>query len=248
MNKAITLFLSFILALTFIMQSASAAPVSTAGFFQVGHADTGVIYGPMIPVVEPVTLPVSQPLPARSGSDNLLGTILKAIPSTLPYEVQSGDSLYLIAAKFGTDIATLQQMNNIQDPSFLKIGQELQIPNQEKKQIDTGHKITKVLSADLTAYTAGPESTGKAPGDPGYGVTASGAYVQDGHTIAVDPRIIPMGTKVYIEGLGIRVAEDTGGAIQGNRIDVYMSDLTAAIQFGYKKNIKVYVLDNQANA
>ncbi|MCX7569935.1 3D domain-containing protein [Tumebacillus sp. DT12] len=242
-NKMMTLFFSLILALTFTSTGAMAAPASTIGFFTVGEADTGVFYGPMLPAVETTIL--KQPLPARSGSENLLGNLLTMVPATLPYQVQAGDSLYVIAAKFGTDIATLQQMNNIQDAAFLKIGQELAIPNQEKKQIDSGHKIKKILSADLTAYTAGPESTGKSPGHPAYGITASGAYVKDHHTIAVDPRVIPMGTKVYIEGIGIRVAEDTGGAIKGNRIDVYMSDLNAAIQFGYKRDIKVYVLEEE---
>jgi 3D (Asp-Asp-Asp) domain-containing protein len=244
MNKVFQMFLGFILALTFWSAPAWAAPVSTSPFFQVGQADTGMFYGPMLPSL-PETIPLNQPLPARSGSD-LLGAMLKMIPATLTYEVQAGDSLYRIAAKFGTDIATLQQINKLHNPNFLSIGQALQIPNHEQKQLDTGHRITKVLSADLTAYTAGPESTGKHPGDPGYGVTSSGAYVKDNHTIAVDPQVIPIGTRVYIEGLGIRVAEDTGGAIKGNRIDVYMSDLGAAIQFGYKKNVLVYMLEEAA--
>ena len=47
----------------------------------------------------------------------------------------------------------------------------------------------------------GPESTGKSPGDPGYGVTASGAYVKDGHTIAVDPRLMPSGQLKLVQEL-----------------------------------------------
>src|SRR5690606_5056518 len=84
----------------------------------------------------------------------------------------------------------------------------------------------------LTAYTAGPESTGKNPGHPAYGITASGAHVQSGVTIAADPRVIPMGSKVYIENVGTRVVQDTGGAIKGNRIDVYIPNLSQARQFG----------------
>ncbi|WP_162198436.1 G5 and 3D domain-containing protein [Paenibacillus wulumuqiensis] len=98
------------------------------------------------------------------------------------------------------------------------------------------------LQAELTAYTAGLESTGKQPGDAGYGVTASGAIVAEGQTVSVDPRVIPMGWWMYIEGVGYRKAEDTGSAIKGNKIDVYMKDLDAARSFGRKSGVRVYVI------
>lgn len=102
---------------------------------------------------------------------------------------------------------------------------------------------TSLGTFTLTAYTAGPESTGKSPGDPGYGVTASGAPVSEGVTIAVDPSVIPLGSRVYIEGIGYRTAQDTGGAIKGNRIDVYIDSLTEARLFGVKKNVRVMLVD-----
>lgn len=61
--------------------------------------------------------------------------------------------------------------------------------------------------------------------------TASGARAEAGVTIAVDPRIIPYGTKVRING-HIYTAQDTGGGIKGNRIDVYFDDHQEALQFG----------------
>ena len=54
----------------------------------------------------------------------------------------------------------------------------------------------------------------------GDGITASGAPVTAGLTIAVDPEIIPLGSVVYIEDVGVRVAQDIGGAVQGYCIDV----------------------------
>lgn len=60
------------------------------------------------------------------------------------------------------------------------------------------------------------------PGMDGRGITKMGTTVEAGHTIAVDPDIIPLGTRVYIEGIGYRVAEDTGGAIKGKHIDIYV--------------------------
>ena len=53
-------------------------------------------------------------------------------------------------------------------------------------------------------------------------ITATGKKPQINHTIAVDPRVIPLGSKVYIEGMGTYYAEDTGGAIKGNILDVFV--------------------------
>lgn len=97
------------------------------------------------------------------------------------------------------------------------------------------------ISMVASAYTAGYESTGKNPGDRNYGVTRSGTRVRPG-VVSVDPRVIPLGSKLYIEPLGIYcIAEDTGSAIKGNRIDIYMESLSEARSFG-KRNVKVYIL------
>jgi len=104
-------------------------------------------------------------------------------------------------------------------------------------------KASEVLkNVTLTAYTAGPESTGKSEGDKNYGITASGTTVKEGRTIAVDTSVIPMGWWVYIEGVGLRRAEDKGGAIKGKKIDVYFEDVDVATKFGKKKGITVYVI------
>ncbi|MHB1274582.1 MAG: 3D domain-containing protein [Candidatus Humimicrobiaceae bacterium] len=62
-------------------------------------------------------------------------------------------------------------------------------------------------------------------------ITATGKEVYEG-IIAVDPKIIPLGTEVEIKDLGKFVAEDTGGKIKGNRIDIYFSSKTEAKKFG----------------
>jgi uncharacterized protein YabE (DUF348 family)/3D (Asp-Asp-Asp) domain-containing protein len=104
-------------------------------------------------------------------------------------------------------------------------------------------KAKKVLkNVTLTAYSAGVESTGKDENHPQYGVTASGAKVKEGRTIAVDPKVIPIGWWVYIEGVGFRRAEDKGSAIKGNKIDVYYDSHTHAEKFGKKSGYTVYVL------
>jgi uncharacterized protein YabE (DUF348 family)/3D (Asp-Asp-Asp) domain-containing protein len=104
----------------------------------------------------------------------------------------------------------------------------------------TAKKVLKNVT--LTAYSAGEESTGKKKGDPGYGKTASGTTVQQGRTIAVDPDVIPLGWWVYIDGIGLRRAEDTGGAIKGNKIDVYYDSEAYVKRFGVKRGYTVYVI------
>ncbi|OBZ15516.1 3D domain-containing protein [Bacillus sp. FJAT-26390] len=101
---------------------------------------------------------------------------------------------------------------------------------------------TVLKNFTLTAYSAGVASTGKDSDHPDYGITASGSRVKEGRTIAVDPKVIPIGWWVYIEGIGFRRAEDTGSAIKGNKIDVYFDSNKTANKFGRKKGFTVYVL------
>jgi 3D (Asp-Asp-Asp) domain-containing protein len=96
---------------------------------------------------------------------------------------------------------------------------------------------------EVTAYTAGFESTGKNIGDKGYGITASGTTVQPNHTIASDWDMLPVGTQVMFEGdNNIYTVEDKGGAIKGKRIDIYMEGKADAIQFG-RQLLHVYLVE-----
>ncbi len=101
--------------------------------------------------------------------------------------------------------------------------------------------VEKTYQCMLTAYGPGFESTGKHPGDPAYGITASGRIALPRHTVAVDPRLIPLGSLMYIDGIGYRVAEDVGGAIRGQHIDLYFPNDTDAVKFGVKSHVKVFV-------
>ena len=100
---------------------------------------------------------------------------------------------------------------------------------------------------EASAYTAGYASTGKNPGDPYYGITRSGTRVRPG-VVAVDPKVVPLGTKLYVESTdrtpdyGLASAEDTGSAIKGNKIDLFFENREDALRFGRRK-VKVYILD-----
>jgi 3D (Asp-Asp-Asp) domain-containing protein len=161
----------------------------------------------------------------------------------LTYRVNRGDTLYQISRSFGVTPQLIIDLNGIANPNSLQIGQKLQIPSALGADSPNGQSIQRVMTSTLTAYTAGVESTGKSPSHPQYGITFSGKKATEGRTIAVDPKVIPLGSTVYIEGIGLRQAEDTGSAIKGTRIDVFMTDVRLARQFGVKKNVKVYVLN-----
>lgn len=75
----------------------------------------------------------------------------------------------------------------------------------------------------------------------GHGITATGMAARHG-IVAVDPSVIPLGSRLYIPGYGLAIAADTGGDINGNRIDLCMEDYYDAISFG-RREVKVYILD-----
>lgn len=68
----------------------------------------------------------------------------------------------------------------------------------------------------------------------GHGITYTGTKATVERTIAVDPRLIPYGTRVYIEGYGWRIAEDCGGAVNYNHIDVLVDTHDQALELGTK--------------
>ncbi|MBT2656204.1 LysM peptidoglycan-binding domain-containing protein [Bacillus sp. ISL-18] len=95
----------------------------------------------------------------------------------------------------------------------------------------------KEITVKATAYTASCEGCS--------GTTATGVDLKanpDAKVIAVDPKVIPLGSKVYVEGYGVATAADTGGAIKGNRIDVFISTEHEALKWG-NKHITIKIID-----
>lgn len=97
-------------------------------------------------------------------------------------------------------------------------------------------EISLIGTFEATAYTDDVQSQGKWVGQ-----TASGIKPQVG-VIAVDPKIIPLGTELYIEGYNnnkICIAGDTGGAIKGYKVDLFYDTKNECMEFG-RRNIKIY--------
>ena len=185
------------------------------------------------------------------------------------YTVKSGDTLYAISSKYNISVDQLMAWNNLSSTliypgdQFKVDGQAVQTSapssnsssskestsskesssnesaetaTQTSTNKDTSNDVIKEFTAEATAYTAFCKGCS--------GVTAIGIDLRanpDQKVIAVDPSVIPLGSKVYVEGYGTAIAGDTGGAINGNRIDVFMPDREDALDFG-RKSVKVQVL------
>ena len=94
-------------------------------------------------------------------------------------------------------------------------------------------RSSRAIVMEASAYLAGD-------GD-GAGITATGVPAVRG-IAAVDPDVIPLGTRLFIPGYGEAIAADTGGAIVGNKIDLVMDSYGEAMEFG-RQDVTVYVLD-----
>lgn len=98
-----------------------------------------------------------------------------------------------------------------------------------------GYSYSKVIQAKATAYCD-------------KGKTASGIQSKEG-VVAVDPRVIPLGTRLYIESTdgswsyGVCLAGDTGGLIKGNRVDLFYDEYDECIQFG-RRSCNIYILSD----
>ena len=110
-------------------------------------------------------------------------------------------------------------------------------------EVGTADPATKTSTIDGYQYTSALSvtATGYTPYDAGCsGITSTGTVAKKG-SIAVDPRVIPYGTELYIPGYGYGIAEDCGGAIKGNKIDLCYETKNEAFSWG-RRNVTIYIL------
>lgn len=176
------------------------------------------------------------------------------------YTVKKGDTLSDIALTYNVTLDSLMLNNlEIQNPHEIYPGQKLVIPDGkniefEKRyavDIPEGYKLWKKVECTLTAYTPtgkGLMHGGKKNWEDGKTSTGKDAFVYNG--VAVDPDIIPYKTMVFIPGVGMKVADDTGGRMRraGRRgefhIDIRTSSYSRAMDFGRRKSF-VYLFLNK---
>ena len=102
-----------------------------------------------------------------------------------------------------------------------------------EKSVEEFPKFERTLYVEATAYSSQDSGLGK--------FTARGNPVGRG-IISVDPNVIPLGTRVYIPGYGEAIADDIGGAIKGNVIDIAFDTYEEAIAFG-RQHIEIYIIE-----
>lgn len=167
-------------------------------------------------------------------SSNTVSELQDAI-STLTYLIPTLNSSTVIA----TANDSIYQGNLKVEEINAKAEAEAAIPSRGESITDTstpgvssGSTALSTLTMQSTAYTGGTlTATGTKPVyNPG-GIS----------TIAVDPSVIPLGSKVYVSGYGIAIAADTGGAINGNIIDLYFNSEADCIAWG-RRNVTVEIL------
>ena len=160
------------------------------------------------------------------------------------YVVQPGDNLYSISKAFGVTVDELAELNGINAPDVIYPGETIAIDEAAatRRQMELATQLstdddTLTLTMTATAYTAYCEGCS--------GITKDGTDIRANphlKVIAVDPTIIPLGTRVWVEGYGEAIAADIGGAIKGNIIDVFIPSHEEALQWG-RKSVKVRILE-----
>ncbi len=115
---------------------------------------------------------------------------------------------------------------------------EKEATEQAAAQAATTQPVGQTFIMESTAYSSDPADT-----LGGGTVTATGQnLLTNPMAVAVDPNVIPLGTRLYVEGYGEAIASDTGGAIKGNIVDVHFSTYEQCIQWG-RRQVKVTILE-----
>ena len=129
----------------------------------------------------------------------------------------------------------LAKERKIQAQKLLEKRKKEQEEKEKQAQSAPKNVSGRTITMRSTAYTSDPSENG------GYSTTAMGTAIRYG-VAAVDPNVIPLGTRLYIEGYGYARAEDTGGAIKGNKIDLVFGSKSQSNRWG-RRTVRVTILN-----
>ena len=143
-----------------------------------------------------------------------------------------------IAAKEKAEKAAAEKAAKEQAAREAQAAAEKEAAEQAAAQAATTQPVGQTFIMESTAYSSDPADT-----LGGGTVTATGQnLLTNPMAVAVDPNVIPLGTRLYVEGYGEAIASDTGGAIKGNIVDVHFSTYEQCIQWG-RRQVKVTILE-----
>jgi 3D (Asp-Asp-Asp) domain-containing protein len=168
--------------------------------------------------------------------------------ATSVHTVKKGDTLYKISKQYKISISSLKSINGLKS-DIIRPNQKLKLAGTKTAAKKTANKTTKKSTpsrsndnvvkefmVSTSAFTANCRGCS--------GITTTGINLKKNpnlKVIAVDPRVIKLGTKVYVEGYGYAIAGDTGGAIKGNKIDLFMPNHASALKWG-RRTVKIKIL------
>lgn len=191
----------------------------------------------------------------------LPGTAAAASSGAETYTIQQGDTFWAIARNYGIATDKLMASNTWAEPYNLQIGSRITVPvgsasaaassapEARSSASAASSSAPAARSFVASAYSAHPDENG---GAQWAGLDYFGNQLLHGKTIAVDPNVIPLGSKVWVSGYdwpwlpanGFEAqATDVGGAIKGNRIDIYLDGSRQSVSGFGLQNVKVTGLD-----
>jgi len=189
--------------------------------------------------IEKVTDVVEEPIAfnvVKKKDDNIEKGVQKVINSG---KEGKQEKHYEVTLENGQEVARkLLKTETVQKSEDRVVALGTKVVQTSTASVSRGNdSVSKEFYVNSTAYTAHCNGCS--------GTTATGMNLRanpNAKVIAVDPNVIPLGTKVYVEGYGYAVAADTGSAIKGNKIDVFLSSKSAAYRWGSKR-VKIKILE-----
>jgi len=180
----------------------------------------------------------------KTASKATNNNVSKGFTASTIYTVKKGDTLSKISRAYKVSVSNLKSWNNIKS-NIIHPNQKIKVVGSTTAKNlttntpsrSTNDNVKKEFTVSASAYTANCNGCS--------GITKTGINLKRNpniKVIAVDPNVIKLGTKVYVEGYGYAIAGDIGGAIKGNKIDVFIPNKSDAYKWG-RKNVKITILD-----
>lgn len=171
---------------------------------------------------------------SQDDIDGIKSSILELQEKQETAKIMADSARKLGLAENSSPIAAAKEIWNSADSEKSSLYKELEVAQRKLKE-----KNSRVYAGTfrITGYCPCRQCSGSW----GYS-TSSGARATEGVTVAADPRVLPEGTRIYIENVGERIVQDVGGAVKGNKIDVFVEEHDYCYNSNINGHANVYIL------